>query len=245
MSYEYNDKYSPYNVCGYVTTIDAGVLTLDFTKGTTAIVAHDANITSVNIINGPIFPDNVGEHTIYLTQDATGSRTLVDVTGLGNAADTVNIVSYLTADTGITFTGYLVNNAGSAGGAGAGAGRTTGTVATSTIADGAIDNVEITGALSYSLMKVQVDQASWVRIYKDGTSRTADAGRAEGTDPLSAAGVIAEVITASAGTVNLTPAIIGWNDDATPTTTIYLSIKNKSGSTATINTTLTYVSLES
>ena len=90
--YDYNDKYSPYNVCGYEASIVSGVLTLDFQQGTTAIVNHNQNITSVNILNGPTYPDNVGEHTVYLTQDTTGNRTLTGVT-LNSSAGNVNIIN--------------------------------------------------------------------------------------------------------------------------------------------------------
>lgn len=116
--FDYNDKYSPWNVCGYVAEIVSGVLTLDFEKGTTAIVDHNANITSVNILNGPIFPDNTGEVVVKLTQDSTGGRTLTGTTALNSAAGDVNIIKYLTTDSGASYT--LVNETAPSGSGGSG-----------------------------------------------------------------------------------------------------------------------------
>jgi len=125
--YDYNDKYSPYNVCGYEASIVSGVLTLDFQQGTTAIVDHNQNITSVNILNGPTYPDNVGEHTVYLTQDTTGNRTLTGVT-LNSSAGNVNIIKYMTTDTGSNYTAY--NETAAASGTGGGSGNNNAPAAT-------------------------------------------------------------------------------------------------------------------
>lgn len=100
------------------------------------------------------------------------------------------------------------------------------------------------GFKSYLLFKVQTSVAAWVTIYTDTTSRSNDTARLETTDPLPGSGVIAEVITAGAETVLLTPSTIGWNNDSTPATNIYLKIVNKSGSATAITVTLTILQLE-
>jgi hypothetical protein len=41
-----------------------------------------------------------------------------------------------------------------------------------------------------------------------------------------------------------TPALIGYNDDATPSTNVYLKVVNKSGSTQGIDVELTVTQLE-
>ena len=123
-------------------------------------------------------------------------------------------------------------------------GRITAQGATSSIANGAAENVTITGFKSYALLKIQTSAAAWVTIYSDTGSRLADASRLENTDPSPGTGVIAEVIHNGAATTKITPGTIGWNDDPTPSTNIYLKVVNKSGSTAAITTTLTLLQLE-
>ena len=103
----------------------------------------------------------------------------------------------------------------------------------------------ITNALkSYLLFKIQTDRAAWIRVYTSSAARTADSARSIDVDPLPGSGVIAEVITTGASTQVLTPAVIGFNDDATPVNTIYLSVTNISGTTGTVTVTLTALKLE-
>ena len=116
--------------------------------------------------------------------------------------------------------------------------------ATSSIADGATDNITITAYKTYSLLSIQTSAAAWVTLYTDQASRTADSGRNETTDPLPGSGVIAEVITTAAQTQIITPATIGWNNEATPVAAVYAKVVNKSGGTAAITVTITAVQLE-
>jgi len=107
-------------------------------------------------------------------------------------------------------------------------------------------NRDITGAYkSYLLFKITTSHAAWVRVYTSTAARTADASRAIETDPLPGSGVVAEIITTGASTQVLTPAVIGFNDEATPVGTIYLAITNRSGSNqAAFNVSLTALKLE-
>jgi hypothetical protein len=91
---------------------------------------------------------------------------------------------------------------------------------------------------------VQTSAAAWVRLYTDNTTRTSDNGRSQTSDPLAGAGVIAEVVTTGAQTQLITPAVVGFNNDGTPGTTIYARVTNNSGSTAAITVTLTLLQLE-
>ena len=118
--------------------------------------------------------------------------------------------------------------------------------ATSSIADGAVDNMQITAFKTFALLKVQTSVAAWVTLYKDSSSRSADSGRNETTDPLPGSGVLAEVITTGAQTVAITPGVFGWNDDGpgTPGAITYAKVVNKSGSTQAITVTITVVKLE-
>jgi len=120
--------------------------------------------------------------------------------------------------------------------------RATTSVTTASIANGASDNVSIAIPATYALLKIQTSHAAWVTIYTDTASRTSDASRTESTDPLPGTGVLAEVITSGATTQLISPGTIGFSSDGTGTS--YARIKNKSGATAAITVTLTYVKLE-
>lgn len=123
--------------------------------------------------------------------------------------------------------------------------RTTVVGSTSSIAVGVSENVNITGASKgYLLYKIQVNEPAWVRIYASDSARTADSSRAEGVDPAPGSGVIAEVITSSTNQVVLiSPGTIGFNNESTVNSTIFLRVTNKAYTTA-ITSTLTIVSLE-
>ena len=123
--------------------------------------------------------------------------------------------------------------------------RTTKAGTTGSLADAAQENLDITGFKGYALLKVQTDRAARVRIYTDAASRTADASRAEGSDPAADDGVIAEVITTAAETVLISPGAFGFNNESTPTTTIPCRVTNKSGGASTVTVTLHVLQLES
>ena len=124
------------------------------------------------------------------------------------------------------------------------ASRGTDSAATGAIADGASKNVSWTCAKTYSLLKVQVSHPCWVTLYIDTLTRTSDASRNIHTDPLPGSGVVAEVVSTDATTINNTPAVTGWNNDSTPGATVYGKVVNMSGQTNDITVTLTYVKLE-
>ena len=124
------------------------------------------------------------------------------------------------------------------------ASRGTDSAATGAIADGASKNVSWTCAKTYSLLKVQVSHPCWVTLYIDTLTRTGDATRNIQTDPLPGSGVVAEVVSTESTTINITPAVTGWNNDSTPGATVYGKVVNMSGQTNDITVTLTYVKLE-
>ena len=113
---------------------------------------------------------------------------------------------------------------------------------TQVIANGAAANVSISTAKGFALYSIQTSHAAWVTLYTDTTSRTADSGRLETTDPTPGSGVLSEVITTGAVTQLITPATICFN--SSPTATTYAKVVNKSGSTTNITVTLTYVQIE-
>ena len=152
-------------------------------------------------------------------------------TALGVGTDGQVLTACATCTTGLTWAASVSPVA-----------RATASVTTSSIANDASDNVSITIPATYALLKIQTSHAAWVTLYTDTASRTSDASRTESTDPLPGTGVVAEVITSGATTQLISPGTIGFSSDGTGTS--YARIKNKSGATAAITVTLTYVKLE-
>ena len=166
-----------------------------------------------------------------------------------------------TSNTGVTITGALTAGGltypttnGTSGqvltGDGAGnvtwgtpAGQRTTAQVTVNIANEAVSNTSFTTPKTYALLKVSTSHAAWVTLYSDTGSRTADASRQINVDPLPGSGVLSEVITTGNQVQLITPGTICFNSAGTGTT--YAKIVNKSGSTANITVTLTYVVLES
>ena len=105
-------------------------------------------------------------------------------------------------------------------------------------------NRDITGFKGYNLYKITTNIAARVIVYTSAAARTADAGRTEGTDPASDAGVIAEVVTTGAETITLSPGVIGYNNEDPVTNIIPIKVTNKTGSPATTTVTLTVVQTE-
>lgn len=124
------------------------------------------------------------------------------------------------------------------------ASRTTVSVTTASLAQNQSANVAVTGFKGYLLYKVQTTSAAWVRIYSSTSARAADASRTIGTDPTTGAGVIAEVVATSGTTQLITPGVIGFSSEATPSTAIPMTITNTSASPSAITVTLTLVQLE-
>lgn len=120
--------------------------------------------------------------------------------------------------------------------------RTTAQVTVS-LANEALSNTSFTTPKTYALLKVTTSHAAWVTLYSDTAARTNDASRGINVDPLPGSGVLSEVITTGNQIQLITPGTICFNSAGTGTT--YAKIVNKSGSTANITVTLTYVILES
>ena len=125
--------------------------------------------------------------------------------------------------------------------------RATITKLVSGIGIGATMNSTFTdGRKSWMLQKVGISSAAWVVLYTDQAAMTADADRKATTDPVPGSGVIAEVNTSTAGvsTFIMSPGIMGWNNDATPSNNIWFKVCNNETSAANITVSLTIVQLE-
>lgn len=120
--------------------------------------------------------------------------------------------------------------------------RTTKSATANSLANDASASLTIDGFKGYALYSIQTSHAAWVRLYISTTARTNDASRTINTDPTPDAGVVAEVITTAAETVNFGPAVLGYCDTGT---SIYATVTNKSGGTQNVAVTLTVLQLES
>ena len=116
---------------------------------------------------------------------------------------------------------------------------------TASIADAASADLTITNTgKAGQLLSIETDAAAWVTVYVSQATRTADASRAETTDPSPGSGVLAEAITTGAQTVLITPSTMFFNNEATPASELYLKVVNKSGATAAITVTLKTIRME-
>jgi len=223
-----------------ITSLNASKLT-----GTAAAI-NGTNITGIvtSIVGGTnvTVSGATGEVTINASGGGSGITVQDEGSALSTLATTLNFVGsgVVASGTGATKTITI------AGGGGSLASRTTKSATTSSLNAAASGDLSITAFKAYNLLKIAIDHPAWVRLYVDSASRTSDASRAEGTDPAPGSGVIAEVLTSTAGasTFLMSPGVIGWNNDGTPSTTVYAKVTNKDSSARAITVTLTLIQAE-
>ena len=208
-----------------------------------------------------LFPDTAGQLTDGSFTHTEGGLTWIwNGTSWRSSGGTLDTYVLPTASTSVlggvkvdgttvTISNGVISSAGGGGGGGGGTSlgsRQTFNASTSAAhADNTAENITITAYKGYALYKVKVAEPAWVSLYVSSAARTADSNRAITMDPTPGSGVIAEVITQSTNeTVLFTPAVIGYNDDSTPSTNVYLKVQNRSGSTQSINVELTVTQLE-
>ena len=217
------------------------------------IALSDLSVTSNSVGTASLSYNNSNGVFSYTPPDLSGYLTSYTVTASdlnGISIDALSDVDTTTTAPGtndvLTWDGSKWEPAAPSGGGG-GAGltsRATANQTASNLADDASANMTIAAAKTYALLKIQTSHAAWVTLYTSSAARTADATRLEVTDPQPGSGVIAEIITTDGGTQSITPGTIGWNDDGTPSTNVYVKAVNKSGSTQNLTVTLHFVQLE-
>jgi hypothetical protein len=202
------------------------------------------NIVASGVVTATSFVRSGGTSSQFLKANGSvDSSTYLTTTGSG--VNLTGIVTSITAGSGISINQSTGNVTVSASTIGVGLStRNIASQTTGVVGIGTTTNISFSGYKSYLLMKIQTSAAAWVRIYTDTASRTSDASRSEGTDPLPGSGVIAEVITTGAETQLLSPGTIGFNNESSPTTDIYATITNKSGISTNITVNLTILQLE-
>lgn len=124
--------------------------------------------------------------------------------------------------------------------------RTSLSVTTPSLADGATADVSLAMGKGYTLYSIQTSAAAWVRVYTRTDKRTADVGRDPTVDPTGSHGVVVEAITADGNlTALVNQGIPGANLENSPTSSIPIAVTNRSGATAAITITITFMTTES
>lgn len=196
------------------------------------------------------FAVNASGHPFYLktqTGTGTGDQYTDGVTNNGTDNGTVTLVLQHDAPDQIYYQCSVHSAMNGTINTAAGSGlQERGTVSgtSASVANDASADLDITGHKGYALMSIQTDRAAWVRVYTDAAARTADASRTELTDPNPDDGVVAEVITTGAQTINIAPGVFGYNNESPITTNIPIAVKNKSGAASTVTVTLKLLQLE-
>ena len=230
----------------------SGVITSSTVISSRLVSSGDAQITGVvtassfsgsasgltNIPSGQLtgaLPAIDGSALLNVTASGTGIAIESNGSPVGSAV-TINLGSGLS----VNFSAGIATVT-----SGAGQSRIVVSGATTSIQNNGIGNTNILGARTYSLMKVGLSTAGWLRLYTDSASRSADASRSVGIDPAPGSGVIAEVVTTGISTTQIiSPFVMGGNLDNPADTTIYAAITNLSGSTQAITANLTILQLE-
>ena len=252
-------------------TINSGVLEADVQGGTYGDSDVDTHLNQSNPTSGYVLSWN-GSDYAWVEQSSSGTtydltaengsvatEEKIQLSGSDNSEDSVTLAVDASSSLTIARANNKITFGGGTYSAGTGlslsgttfnvtstytSSRTTAAATTSSIADQASANIDITAAKAYALLKIQTSHAAWVTLYTDTTSRTSDANRNITTDPLPGSGVVAEVLLSDGGVQKISPGLIGYNDDATPSTNVYAKVQNRSGSAATITVTLHYLALE-
>ena len=184
------------------------------------------------------------------------SPTITDL--YGNAAVQAASIALKAPIAGPSFTGNVYvsgnivfpdNTYQSSAAQGSGLTSRTSIIATPTVLTSNIGgNIDITGYKGYALYSIATSANTaanvWVTVYSNIAARVSDYSRSVATDPTPGTGIIAEVINVGNVTQYFTPAVYGFNNEATANTNVPMKVTVVSAATANVTVTVTMLKLE-
>jgi len=197
-----------------------------------------------------VLPGTAGTANQVLKTDGSGNLDWVDQTaGVSSIDDLSDVDTTTVAPTdGQALVWDNANSQwepGTVSGGGGSSARSTVTQTTASLANGAAANATFSSTgKSGQFIKITTDRAAWVTLYSTIAARTADSSRLETVDPTAGSGVVLEVITTGADTVQVTPTAGYYNDESTPLSELYAKIVNKSGAASTVQVDIVLLPLE-
>jgi len=251
-----NAVYDPIQV-GNISSPSITLLTNGLTGANAAIAGANAAIITANTAMKGYVDTQTSAVTTEWTANAASQAGLI-ASLQSNAGVQADAIALKAPIAGPSFTGNLYiggniifpdNTYQNSAAAGTGLGSRVSIVTTPTILTSNVGgNINITGFKGYALYSIATSantaSAVWVTVYSNIAARTADYSRAVSTDPTPGTGVIAEVINSGNVTQFFTPAVYGFNNEATANTNIPLKVTVTSANTANVTVTVTMLKLE-
>ncbi|WP_412027008.1 hypothetical protein [Deinococcus yunweiensis] len=242
---------------GTVGTYDdaAGTYTITVPPGTTQEQVEDwvAALTQAGAGVTVTYDDTAGHLVIAATGGPSGLTAVAhdaSLTGDGTAESPLavapefvqdTVAALLVAGSGVTLTYDDAAGTYTISATGTQPARQAASVTTSSLANGASEDLTLTLAKLYLLDDLASTGAAWVRVYSDTASRTADANRAQTTDPAPGSGVVAEMI----GTLGVwDQPVAGRDRKGAPNGVIPIRVTNLSGTTQALTITAHVLPLE-
>lgn len=123
--------------------------------------------------------------------------------------------------------------------------RTSASLTTSSLANGAQQQTTIGMSVGYRIYQITTDKPARVRLYGTPAKQAADASRPIGVDPIGDHGLLFEfVTTALVLQAYLSPLVDGASFESPPGPNIPITVTNLSGSSGTVQVTLVYAVTE-
>ena len=218
-----------------------------FTNKTIDCGPGNGNVIS-NLPNTSLENNSLTINGVEIALGGTGIIDIIDATDVSSLTDVT--LTNIQSGQVLKWDGTAwVNSSDLQGSGGGGGGNTVNRNSvsyqtTAAIASGAVEDIDVTVAAAYALMKVSTSHAAWVTFYTSDAARTSDATRTMQQDPAPGSGVLAEIITSSPSTQLITPAAFGFNDESNVTSTAYLKVVNLDSASQQISGSITYLELE-